>query len=1163
MATDLDQMIEDYSFKQGEFNTLEALEKAYEVAKAGQLVTGIAGPSTFSRWLAEQIATATIADLQSVLAENEGWNELEPDRMMHLVRQAKDNLEVGMDNLGSRIADEAVRLEEQADQEDAVQKARDYYQDLGEGLINAVEVELESTADIFDHLVPRANELGIDPGVLAQYLTDAQHARDQALEFYQEVQDAYARGDLAALQDAIKNLEQAAADAEKAADAARDFQDQSAASPDSPLPLGDALEDPLSSVPDDFQDAIDFRPVTANRDPLILDLDGDGFETIAENGYAGVLFDHNGDGVKTASGWLRSDDGFLAIDLNGNGTIDSGLELFGENSIDADTPESDGFSVLAAFDTNGDKVIDANDADFEKLRIWRDYNRDGISQAGELTDLASIGIQSLGVTSSRVNQNLGNGNSIVRRGTFTRTDGSTGAMGDLMVRESAYQREFTDTVEIPAELRSSPNIRGTGRVRDLREAIALDESGLLRNLVNQYAEASTREEQLSIIDDLIVAWASTANYDVTEGTHTEWITAWQAEHTYTVTLNFDGVTAGSSEEAALRSKLETVEAFTGSRFRTQQDLFGTTAARVGTDFEPESTPSVRVFFHAGESIDRSYNSLREYVYRALSLETRLEPYFDLLEVDFTGGVITVDFSAMEAGLTAAIDADLAKGIIDTTELIRLLGADSSAWNGMAFLGEQIKNRTIPPEVIPTLAEAGIQVVTYKWGSTVYAGDGGTVLISQSAGDVLNGGAGGDLLIGAAGNDTLNGGAGDDVLDGGTGNDLLRGGDGNDVYIFGRGYGSDAINQYVGVSTADTVGEKDVVQFSAGIAKEDLTFRRSSLDLIITVNGTSDALVVNGYFENNFSSVWLVDEFRFADGTVMTLADVKTQVLTGTSSSDTIDGFNGDDTISGLGGDDILHGRNGNDTVDGGAGADSLFGDAGNDTLLGGDGNDKLNGGTGADTMIGGAGNDVYTVDNTGDTVSELAGEGTDTVKSSVSFTLGDNIEKLTLTGKTSISGVGNALNNTLVGNSGNNVLVGGRGNDTLNGGAGNDRYVFDRGDGKDTIKQNDAASTDDRLVLGNDIGKDQVWFQQSGSNLLVKVIGTNDQVTVKNWYSGSSYRVDAIQSASGDLLLEAQVQQLVDAMAAFSPPPLGQLDLTAEQSAALDSVIASSWQTGT
>jgi Ca2+-binding RTX toxin-like protein len=120
----------------------------------------------------------------------------------------------------------------------------------------------------------------------------------------------------------------------------------------------------------------------------------------------------------------------------------------------------------------------------------------------------------------------------------------------------------------------------------------------------------------------------------------------------------------------------------------------------------------------------------------------------------------------------------------------------------------------------------------------------------------------------------------------------------------------------------------------------------------------------------------------------------------------------------------------------------LTGNSGNNRLDGGLGNDMLNGGGGADTLIGGLGNDVYVVDNVGDIVVELAGEGADTVQSTINYALGANVERLTLSGTVDINGVGNELANLLTGNSGNNRLDGGLGADRLTGGAGNDTYAF-------------------------------------------------------------------------------------------------------------------------
>ncbi|MBD2196867.1 calcium-binding protein [Calothrix anomala FACHB-343] len=160
--------------------------------------------------------------------------------------------------------------------------------------------------------------------------------------------------------------------------------------------------------------------------------------------------------------------------------------------------------------------------------------------------------------------------------------------------------------------------------------------------------------------------------------------------------------------------------------------------------------------------------------------------------------------------------------------------------------------------------------------------------------------------------------------------------------------------------------------------------------------------------------------------------------TGNAGNNTLTGNAGNNTLTGNAGNDTLTGDAGNDTLIGGTGNDSLIGSDGNDSLNGGDGNDILNGGLGDDTLNGGLGNDSYTVDSLADVVIENANSGTDTVNASISYTLTDNVERLTLTGTANIDGTGNSLSNIITGNAGNNTLTGGAGNDTLNGGLGDD-----------------------------------------------------------------------------------------------------------------------------
>jgi hypothetical protein len=134
------------------------------------------------------------------------------------------------------------------------------------------------------------------------------------------------------------------------------------------------------------------------KDPLVLDLDADGLETTALNTTNPILFDHDGDGVKTATAWISADDGFLVLDRNGNGVIDNGRELFGNSTpLSAGGTAADGFAALAAQDTNLDGQVSSSDANFAALRIWQDLNQNRISEANELFTLTSKGIASITV----------------------------------------------------------------------------------------------------------------------------------------------------------------------------------------------------------------------------------------------------------------------------------------------------------------------------------------------------------------------------------------------------------------------------------------------------------------------------------------------------------------------------------------------------------------------------------------------------------------------------------------------------------------------------------------------------------------------------------------------------------------------------------------------
>lgn len=354
--------------------------------------------------------------------------------------------------------------------------------------------------------------------------------------------------------------------------------------------------------------------------------------------------------------------------------------------------------------------------------------------------------------------------------------------------------------------------------------------------------------------------------------------------------------------------------------------------------------------------------------------------------------------------------------------------------------------TVRTTVTYTLA-GGIENLELVTSQTT-AGFGNTLA------NTLTGGAGINLLYGLSGNDTIIAGAGNDTLDGGTGADTMRGGTGNDIYVVD--HAGDVVDETGGSGTSDTVNSS-IAAFTLGAGLENLVLTGAG-----NINGTGNAAA---------------------------------NVITGNGGNNTLTGLDGADTLDGGAGDDILRGGTGNDTyyvdspgdvVDetGGSGTDTVFaslsfnlgtgverltftgnGDvsgsgnelantitgndglntfyagAGNDTLHGNGGSDYLDGQGGSDQMIGGADNDLYVVDSAGDVVVEAAGEGDDHVLSSISYTLGANVENLTLSGAAAINGTGNAGVNSINGNDAANILTGGDGSDTISGGGGDDIII--------------------------------------------------------------------------------------------------------------------------
>lgn len=865
----------------------------------------------------------------------------------------------------------------------------------------------------------------------------------------------------------------------------------------------------IDDQPDPKQPPIDAKTVPARADPLVLDLDGDGLETVGPNDPANsVYFDIRGNGVPVRTGWVRSDDAFLALDRNGNGRIDSGQELFGDATpLAFGGTAIDGFDALAQLDDNGDGWVDAADAAFGELRLWRDLDQDGASDPGELAGLADTGIAAIRVTNLGHRQELDNGNRIADLGSFRWADGRSGDAG--VVGDTAdvdlgvdLSNQNLPPIEIDPAVLHLPDLPGRGAVYSLHGAATL--SADLAAQLEAFA-GMDREAQQSAVDGLIYAWArSSAMTPLRErgealGVDVVYEQFERPGHYYVpravdqpfqqwreggsiftglqgwVRGAFDAAT-WSTYEDYFESRLFALEAFSGDYFQLLPgEDWPTPSIESGRTLDTSGlTPVLHVSWaanHLNLLLWQRYESLRQQVYESLVVQTRLH---DLLAPLLDGSQPAGQaFMQIESALRDRIAADTVAGLgdlIDVNAIVaRRFGIDAR-WHGAELLADTLATVPRTPELIdwlrayhvestfdvpPNGAPGGYTLVPGESGLVAQGQDAADTFVGTPGNDFVSGRGGADDLRGRGGNDTLRGDDGDDVLDGGTGDDLLAGGGGHDSYRVGFDEGHDVI--------ADGSGS-DTLQMKPGVVAADLSFGREGNDLIVHVGaGRGDVRVVNHYATDG-SVAGSLDLIGFADGSFIDTADLATrvtagdgsdQLLIGTPGADVLEGLGGQDTIRALAGNDVLRGGEGRDRLEAGDGDDRLDGGSEDDVLLGEGGFDLLEGGTGDDSLDGGAGDDT---------------------------------------------------------------LAGGPGRDTLTGGAGIDRFLFARGDGWDRITDAGASLAGEAVRFGAGIAPADLRVARNGNDLVLQLGATDDRIWLSGWFGTGATPLDRFEFVDGSVL---------------------------------------------
>lgn len=765
---------------------------------------------------------------------------------------------------------------------------------------------------------------------------------------------------------------------------------------------------------------------TSLYSPIILDLDGDGVETL--NKEAGVYFDHDGNLFAENTGWVAPDDGLLVYDRNGNGNIDDGSELFGNfTKLKNGKLAKNGYEALADLDDNHDGVIDKKDSIFNKLRVWQDKNSDGKVDKGELLTLDQAGVSSINTDFKNSKYTDPQGNEHKQQGTITYTNGNKGISADAWFKVNSSQTIEKSQTKIPASMLKLPYLSGSGNVTNLYSAMA--KNAQLKNLVERFVADPLNHLNDNTIESIIFSWVDVNNLD--KNSRGKYIDA---------------------------RELATIEAFAGAKYIHKDN--------------GETNPSNP---NIAKVMESTFENIKKNITGNLLLQTAFKNDFSLVGYDKKNDEI--DFSAFKDHLYNLSQSDP----------LRYLMLRQTVSNVFAF--------------------------------------------TNSAKDIVNKyGLPTNLVLGSKASETLTGTDGDDILWGKGGNDTLSGGKGNDVYFIRKSDGATntvinnrgdvVFGHHAGIVLSNKKMDTDTILFEKGITSSNLSAEKVNDDLRLFYGPNNSILIKDWYLmDKNDEAKRMaarIDYLAFSDGTKIRFNDwLKEQTVP------------------------VL----GNTTA--------------NNTLNGGDSNDKyeFSAGSGNDVVYEYDGKDIFDFKNIKSTDVKFYKKGTDIL---VQYTNKDSvliknvfananitnaeinknalIESFQFKDKTLswadinkqklITIQGSKGSDRLYGSELNEVLIGGTGNDYLSGGKGDDLYLYNLGDGNDTIdNKGEYGRTGfisfgkvdkDTLQFGQGISAKNTKVQRKGNDLLLK-INNNDSVTIQGWFNGenSVQQVDYVKFADG------------------------------------------------
>jgi Ca2+-binding RTX toxin-like protein len=778
-----------------------------------------------------------------------------------------------------------------------------------------------------------------------------------------------------------------------------------------------------------------------------------------------------------------------------------------------------------------------------------------------LKSLKDMHIKAINLNYEYVNQSTGTEALIGNVATFIYEDDTIGDIGEMWVSSDLYDAIEKVIVGVTDMTDGLPNVRSYGKVNSLHAAIALDETGRLKELVEDFVSETDNDTRLAIVEDILHLICHTE--DVEDGSRGSYVNAKNLAVIEALMGNgFMGVNGENPNSAAApilnRVYNNLVElycfAMIGSQITEHLNYI-----RADVDEDGNRNPYMG-FFNRHMLYDLELGYISEKTFSDAC--SYLGYYGSNIENDYR--LFTEFRTYIEANAPQYL------GIVDTSVFGAIRDSDS---------GNYINGTTI--------------------ADVIYGNGGNDTINGGDGNDLLFGGDGNDAIYGGKGNDTIYGDDGDDLLDGGVGDDILKGGSGNDTYVFAKGYGSDTIIDADGLNTLRFKGLNPTDILVNGTGDSDVT---------ITIKGTNDTLVIKDFRKG--------EEYANYD---LEFDGVKMHVTDKGSPFRHIFGGNGDDVLKAVVDDSIMHAFGGNDTVYGSDGNDVIYGNEGNDAIYagigddivyGGDGNDILDGGKGSDFLYGGSDNDTYVFGRNYGTDIISDSEGVSTIKiadgisldeldiisvgEDIVISLSDSEDKLIINGfaenpdnyilevggertslKDRVSAVndeflsgsdesdyivnenssivaggsgddriigndgdeiifGDSGNDQILSDSGNDVIFGGSGDDYINGGDGNDMidggsgndfidggtgddiYFFNPGYGNDSIKDSDGANT---IMFGDGFTASGIKAYRSNWNdLLITFDGFEDTLTIKDYCINENARNFTLVFADGTVV---------------------------------------------